>query len=229
LGGNTIGFKYLNHRIMVRSLLFFSLLYIFSCGNCKDKNCPDSLFYQVPYTLTPATDTFNLGDTIWIEMDFPEEMTDVNGGVKNIFHNYDFRIELGCERIDVNPGQPKTVDFLHFHEVIGRDSLVNLPGSSISTYRIFPVIQDGKYHFKCGLITQKKGFFIFGITPIEYSEYEEKFHINGSCDNIPLGIGSKPIGAEGNFHMLQYSLEPAYPNFPKDRFENYGGYCFVVK
>ncbi len=205
------------------------LISTFSCCNCKDKNCPDALFYQVPYTLTPAQDTFNLGDTIWIEMDFPEEMTDVNGGIKNTFRNYDFRIELGCERIDVNPGQAKTVDFLRFHEVLGRDSIINLPGAGVSGYRIFPIFQNGSYRFKCGLITEKKGFFTFGVTPVWFDENEERFHINGQCDNIPLDIGSKLIGAEGNFHMLKYSAEPVYPNFPKDRFENYGGYCFVVQ
>ncbi len=215
---------------MTRLFFLFALLFgCFACSNCKDKNCPDSLFYQVPYTLTPAKDTFNLGDTLWIEMDFPEEMTDVNGGVKNIFRNYDFRIELQCDRMDVLPPEAKAVDYLRFHKIIGRDSSINLTGSGVSAYRAFPVFQDGRYRFKCGLITQKKGLFGFGVTPIEFNEYEEKFHIKGQCDNIPLGIGSKLIGAEGNFHLLQYGLDPVYPRFPKDRFENYGGYCFVVK
>lgn len=75
----------------------------------------------------------------------------------------------------------------------------------------------------------KKGLFAFGVTPVWFDEYEDQFHIKGQCDNIPLNIGSKLVGAEGNFHLLQYGLVPIYHTFSKDRFENYGGYCFVVK
>jgi len=215
---------------MTRMLFLFSLLlYCFACSNCKNKNCPDSLFYQVPYTLSPAKDTFNLSDTLWVEMDFPEEMTDVNGGVKNIFRNYDFRIELACDKIDIDPPVSKIVDHFGFHKVVGRDSATYLPGVGVSGYRIFPVFQNGLYRFKCGLIAQKKGLFFLGVAPIASHGNDDEFHIQGQCDQLPLSIGSKLIGAEGNFYMLQYALNSAYHILPKDRFENGGGYCFVVK
>lgn len=204
---------------------FFVLVY----SSCKDKNCPDFLFYQVPYTLTPAKDTFNLGDTLWVEMDFPEEMTDVNGGIKNVFHNYDFRIELACDKMDIDPPMAKTTDYLRFHKVIGQSTVVNLPGAGVSGYKILPVFQDDRYRFKCGLITQKKGLFFIGLTPVDPDENGNDFQIDGQCDHTSLSIGTKLVGAEGNFHLLQYGLNSAYRILPKDRFEMFGSYCFVVK
>lgn len=209
--------------------LLISLFFVLACSNCKDKNCPDFLFYQVPYTLTPAKDTFNLGDTLWVEMDFPEEMTDVNGGIKNIFHNYDFRLELAADKIDINPVMSKTIDYLRFHKVVGQDSVVNLPGAGVSGYKIFPIFEEGRYRFKCGLVTQKKGLFVLGIVPVSMNGEDDQFHIKGQCEHVGLSITSKLIGADGNFYLLQHTSEPAYLNLSKKRFEDTGGYCFVVK
>jgi len=161
-------------------------------------------------------------------MGFSEEMTDVNGGIKNTFHDYDFRLEIAADRIDINPVMAKTIDYLRFHKVLGQDSVVILPGAGVSGYKIFPVFQDGKYKFRCGLITQKKGIFVLGIVPVSMNENEDRFYIKGQCEHVGLSITSKLIGAEGNFYLLQHTSEPAYLNLSKERFENTGGYCFVV-
>ena len=65
------------------NLLIASLFVLYSsCGSCKDEHCPDELFYRVPYSLSPMKDTFMVGDTIFMEMNFNEKLIDERGGVE---------------------------------------------------------------------------------------------------------------------------------------------------
>ena len=69
--------------LLANALILFSI----SCCSDENKGCPDYLQYQVPYTASPIKDTFQLGDTIWIEMDFSDHLTDLHGGITNTFSN----------------------------------------------------------------------------------------------------------------------------------------------
>jgi hypothetical protein len=68
----------------------FILALVTSCTSCKDKNCPDYLLYRLPAALYPQKDTFNIGDTLWVDMNFHEDIVDEIGSIKNTFNNYDF-------------------------------------------------------------------------------------------------------------------------------------------
>lgn len=216
---------------MEKITTFFAAICIFwasSCTSCKDKNCPDYLFYRIPYSLHPMKDTFTVGDTLWLTMDFSEELIDERGNIKNTFQNYDFRMGIGCERIDIDPPLAHTLDYLRIFTLIGTDSSIFLPSSGVSLFTFVPDYTDKKYVFKCALVIQEKGLFYFGAGPSE--GLGEAFTIDGECENMPLEIGSKLVDeANNNFYMLQWASNSAYHSLSLDRFRNYGGYCFVVK
>jgi hypothetical protein len=173
-------------------------------------------------------DTFSVGDTLLLEMNFGEELTDERGGIKNSFSNYDFRLDLGCSRIDVDPPLPQALNFLALNTIVGEDSSVTLSQSGTSYYIIKPTFNNGIYSFKSELIIVKEGLYVIGITPFESPS--EPFSIKGECDHVTVRIGSKlENDEENNFHMYQWAANPVYHTFDEKRFKDYGGYCFVVK
>ncbi len=173
-------------------------------------------------------DTFDVGDTIFMEMNFNEKLTDESGGIENSFTNYDFRLQLQCGRIDTEPPLPETLNFLELHTIVGKDSAVNLSQSGISFYIITPNYDSGTYSLESKVILKRKGLFSFGITPFE--GLGNPFEINGKCDHLPVTIGSKlENDAENNFYMYQWAANPVYHTFDEKRFHDYGGYCFVVR
>jgi hypothetical protein len=175
-----------------------------------------------------AIDTFALGDTLLLEMNFSHELTDEQGGVKNSFPNYDFRLELGCGRIDVDPPLSQDINFLTLSTTVGKDSTVILSQSGISYYIIKPIFDNGIYSFKSELIVRKEGLYVLDITP--YESPSEPFSIKGECDHVTVRIGSKLENDEqNNFHMYQWAANPVYHTFDEKRFRDYGGYCFVVR
>jgi hypothetical protein len=161
-------------------------------------------------------------------MDFIDELTDERGNIKNSFPNYDFRLGIGCERIDIDPPLAHTLEYLKIITLVGKDSSIFLPSSGISFFTFVPNYANKKYTFKCALIMQKKGLFYFGAGPSE--SLGDPFAIDGECKDIPLDIGSKIDNeTDNNYHMLQWATNSVYHSLSTERFQNYGGYCFVVK
>lgn len=217
----------------MRSLTFYFLSVfwsvLLSLNACKDKNCPPYLVYQLPYTLTPARDTFQLGDTIWIEMDFPDVLTDREGGIENTFADYDFRLELVCERFDIDPPQSKAVSFFDALAVTGTAEAMGLSQSGISYYQLSPIYSDHRYRFKAALMLKQTGVFLLAVSPFQTDL--NPFKLNGACDHVRLYIGNWVNNgtAEGNnYHLLQSSPVDVYKNMTIEQFGN-GGYCFVVQ
>ena len=213
------------------ALLAASLLLLcFSCGSCKDKNCPDFLQYQIPYTAAPIQDTFQIGDTIWMEMDFADTLTDLNGGIPNTFSNFNFKLELQCGRFDIDPPQGKAVSFMDAIPSAGEVASRVLPISDISYFEVLPVYTDRTYRFKSAFVLKQQGTFFCTITPNTDNRIEP-FEITGNCDHLPLYINSKVNDGdptENNYHLLKSSPVPVYRDMTLERFGQ-GTFCFVVK
>jgi len=209
------------------ALAAISLLLIVSC---KDKNCPNNLKYQIPYTAAPIQDTFELGDTIWMEVDFHEKLTDLNGGVENTFHNFDFKLEVQCDRFDIDPPQGRAVSFMDIFPIVGQVVPRGLPSSEVSYLEVLPIYQDNYYRFKGAVVLKQQGTFVYTLTPYT-DEMIEPFKITGNCDNIPLYITSKVNDGDptaNNYYLLKSSPVDVYRNMTIERFGQ-SGFCFVVR
>ncbi|MBK7937855.1 MAG: hypothetical protein IPJ82_12525 [Lewinellaceae bacterium] len=212
------------------SMFAVSLLFCFSCGSCKDKNCPDFLQYEVPYTAAPIQDTFHLGDTIWIEMNFADTLTDLNGGITNIFSNFNFKLELQCDRFDIDPPQGKAVSFMDPLAFVGEVTAQVLPISDVSYFEVQPLYANHIYHFKSAFVLKEEGGFLCTLIP-NTDNRTNPFKITGNCDQIPLYIQSKVNSgspAENNYQLLKSSPVSVYRDMTLERF-GAGAFCFVVK
>jgi hypothetical protein len=200
------------------------------CSSCKDKNCPDYLQYQIPYTAAPVQDTFQLGDTIWMEMDFADTPTDLNGSVSNTFTNYNFKLELQCGRFDIDPPQGKAVSFMDAVPSVGEVETRVLPTSEISYFEVLPEYKDYRYRFRSAFILKQSGTFFCTIIP-NADNRTDPYKITGNCDHLPVSINSKVNNgdpAENNYHLLKSSPVPVYRDMTLERFGQ-GAFCFVVK
>ena len=197
---------------------------------CKDRNCPDILKYQIPYSATPVRDTFHIGDTIRIEMNFNDHLTDLNGGIENTFPNFDFQLQLLSDRFDIDPPESKAVSFMDVFPMAGEVIPRALPSSGVSYYDVLPVYKDGFYHFECQVVLKQPGSFTFTLSPY-VDDMIAPFKVNGNCDDLPLRITSKVNDGDpvkNNYHLLKSSPIPVYRNMTLERFGQ-SGFCFVVK
>lgn len=200
------------------------------CASCKDRNCPDYLLYQVPYTAVFAQDTLQIGDTIWMEMSFADTLTDLNGSIPNTFSNFDFKLELQCGRFDIDPPQGKAVSFMDAVPSVGELVAQVLPISGVSYFEVLPVYEDRMYRFKSAFVLKQQGTFLCTIVPNADNRLEP-YKITGNCDHLSLNINSKINDgdpAENNYHLLKSSPVPAYRDMTLERFGQ-GAFCFVVK
>ena len=212
-------------------LLFLSSFFIplLFCNGCKEQNCPPSLLYLLPYTISPVQDTFQLGDTIWIEMNFGDVLTDSNGNIQNTFSDYDFRLELVCGRFDIDPPQSTAVSFFDTQDFIGTSEPVGLPQSGVSYYKMFPKYQERFYRLKTALILKETGSFLLSVTPFQWRG--EPFKIVGVCDQISVKIWGKANNGnpeENNFYLLQSSPVEVYRNIHAAD-GHASGYCYIVQ
>ncbi len=194
------------------------------CSSCKDKNCPDYLQYQIPYTATLPQDTFQIGDTIWMEMNFADQLTDVRGNIQNTFKNFDFRLELQCDKMDIDPPQAKAVSYMDAIAIAGE-----IVPQGISYYDIIPLYQGNRYIFKIAVVLKEQGMFVCAINP--FSSNANPFELNGNCNHSPLNISSKVNGGDpiaNNYHLLKNSPVEVYRNMTLEEFGQ-NSFCFVVK
>lgn len=213
-------------HLIILPAIALTAFWALSWTSCN-KDCPDYLFYKVPYSISPMKDTFNVGDSIWVNLDFKEELTDENGGVTNVFRNYDFRFRVSSDKMDIDPPLAQTANFFDLHSITGSDSLISLPISNISVFSISTVELVGIYKYQGVFILKEKGLFWFGLGTTSDTG---KFGISGNCSKVPVYIGSRVTNeSENNYHMLQWAANSAYHNIDAKRFSDYGGYCFVVE
>lgn len=187
--------------------------------------------FEIPVTLYPANDTFNIGDTIAIKSSFSDEvferMTDRHYKLEN------FRFFPGTEiqRIDVHPAIESLDDF----EVIINPSIeyeVRTFSSGEKRLKGEYRYSSESYYLEFFLIPNKIGMYYIeqSVAP-DISPHQD---FEGKCSNLEVG-GAVVLngGADNNIHMLSDSPDPHFNDWilqkPHERFHKFGGYCFYVK
>lgn len=193
-----------------------------NCFSCKNDDCPTGLTFRTPYSVSPMLDTFSVGDTLWVEMNFPAELTDESNTLTAQFDNYVFNFELGCSQINTLPVSPHTVDNIKVDSIVG---LVEPKiYSSFSVYNIMPIFEYGVYKLKVQIKLKKTGLFLLSLDP--FNDPNDAFNVpNSECKAEIWSILTNPD--QNNYFMLDYASSLAYSN--KSEEEMTGGYIFFVK
>ena len=233
------GLKAFRHIIIFLQFMktYFFLIcgvFVFLAAGCGEKcidNASTGYLFELPVSLTPAQDTFRVGDTITIESVFSDQVLERN--LQQRFPLIDWKFYPGTfiYKIDHNPAK----DGLPFFEVL----LAEAPNYHLRQYSGGTSglsgqyeYREGKYFLKFKLIPHTAGIYFMeqGSALYPLNEWQD---FPGRCKNSSSeAFVNMNNGADNNIDYLALSPDPHYNDWilikPEDRFHKFGGYCFVV-
>lgn len=211
--------------------LFILITTIYSCTNKECQIAGGNYEFIIPVTLTPAKDTFNIGDTITIRSQFSnmvyERITEKNYFLDNIR----FYPNSSVIRIDtIN----QIDDFSEFNVII--DSSFELfffnysdGGRNLTGEYNY---EDDEYLLEYKIIPREKGLFLFNQASLVESLGESQ-DFTDKCRNVDLNVAmALNDNSNNNVDFLLNSPSEAYIriwNKKDSKFFDAGGYCFYVK
>jgi hypothetical protein len=219
----------------MKVLLFAIIsLFLFSAScNKKKKKCSRGYVLEHPVSVYPIKESYNIGDTIWFEMNFPDVfnawVTNNYSGEKfyeNIqLKNFDFQrnflrvIKLEDSSLNIND---QTTGQWHnsFNPIyITGDFIQELPDGP--EYKL--IYSNGFYQLKQGLIFKTPGVFIFypkfkHYYPMADLGYLNEQDLTPECEteiitDIHFPVNKQPDGSYlTNYHLFEQFMNPSLEN-----------------
>jgi hypothetical protein len=213
-------------RLYLLSAPVAIVLSVFSCPTCKEPGCPaGGLLYSIPVALSPQRDSFRIGDTMLISMNFPKKMVDERSGIENTFEDFDFNLILAAIRYDVK--EKMTTEILDLVSINGGHIVNNF--SSFSDIGIAHVFDGEQYTYVGNIVLKKKGTFALYIGSI-YNE-DNKPKVEGTCTNGIIEFQCSTNAGDpdiNNLNLIKPYLGGNPDNWGPD-FKKSGGFAFVVR
>lgn len=214
-------------------LVFTTLLLFHSCIKEECKITGGYYEFELTATLSPAKDTFKIGDTITFTSSFPDEVNERNTNQQYKLEN--FRFYPGTRITEISDSFTDPAAILEFEILI--DSSMDFHRFDYSTGEIAYIGEynylNNKYNLNFKLIPKSTGFyeFRFGSSLVGLDDSQ---NFKGKCDNLKVSAVVKlNEGADNNIQMLSNSPDSHFNNWvlqkPQERFHDGGGYCFYVK
>ena len=209
-------------------LIIFSMLSLTGC-NKECKISGGDYLFEIPSALSPALDTFNIGDTITVTSVFDDLVYNQNS--EQTFHLEDFNFfpEIFIFKLDTL-GEISNIHN-NFKIIISPEynlSLFHFSDGSSSIYGEY-LHQNSVYSLKYLLIPIKQGSFYLQFGAISNSEQD----FEGKCSNLSTDISINMNNREdNNFYFIDDAVDPAYQLYRKnilEKFNKFGGYAFYVK
>ena len=225
---------------MIEVLMFSLIASVAACSCEKGWGCDVEGGYQfeIPATLSPALDTFYIGDTISLKVDFGSQVWDTKTNQRYSLENFNFYPATSVFRIDTMP--PDGDDL---YSVIQRDFEVILD-STLYDYNAFQysdgsvafigqyTYSSGRYMLNFKLRAKKKGLYTLrhlnraGI-------YDDMQQFDGKCKDVKLYTHTVLNNDENtNIEFLHDSPRDYWNSWvlekPGDRYYQAGNYTFYV-
>jgi hypothetical protein len=206
--------------------LFFLVFFCFQdCTSCKLDNtvCERKYDFEIPFSISPAIDTFKIGDTIWIESIIQNFLIDGSTGEKINVENHNFKVKTGFSRIDTL-GYDSSADNFVVINIKGKYLVKNL-GPNLSIINIEYQKEEMRRSLKVGVIFKRKGIYQTSMTNI-VADLEEGINLTETNCTQRINLAySMNNGEENNYYLEQYDVN-VIPSF--DEFMKAGAYNFVV-
>ena len=207
--------SFLKVKIM-KNILFLILipLFFFSCESCDTlvaPSCERDFAFSIPVRLSPALDTFSIGDTIEIGLEYSTHMVDEISGDTFDMTTYTFATKIGFVRlVTILASSANTL--VEFAVTQGELEFIPLSAGIITTHVIYETIND-KFVFSCKVILETTGLFRFGSNSLK--PYRDTYpEIQPSCKtkSVEMKYILFPIGGDDNFDFQKFSLDPLKKN-----------------
>ncbi len=229
-------FSHVKYYAMKTTFIFwfaFLLLTGLQFYSCKEDCTPPlgtAYKLEIPITLTPAQDTFHVGDTITIVSSFSNCMYEKDLDQFFTIENWQFFPTSKVSEISSNPAKSAMLDFniiidsiYDYEYFYYANNEVDLSGEYLN--------QSNIYDLKYRLIPSKTGVYHFRhLVDLDFIRSQTFI---GKCKNERVeAFVNMNEDADNNIHYLSLSPDPHYNTWilikPELRFHKFGGYCFVV-
>lgn len=151
-----------------RNYLLFVLLIGLASASCdlvekrERKKCEGQAVlgfeFDIPYHVRPARDTFSLGDTIWIESSFSNQMVNRSNGKVYTLSHFDFKISGVILDLETNPSLPATATA---YDMVDAGGQVYTADRSGPYFYVQYRDENNQYYWKAGFVLKKAGLFAF--------------------------------------------------------------------
>jgi len=210
-------------------LILSCLLLSVSCK--KKKKCSRSYKLEHPVSVYPVKDSYDVGDTIWFEMNFPDVF---NATVINNFTGTEENQSIQLKDFDFHR------TFISFTKLVG--NTVNSAGQNTSGWPDFTAVYQSEftqsedeygveyrykydnstYKYKIGIICNQSGRYIYNSSFQHYysnaeGQYNEQ-DLTPECESEIITDIRFPINKQSNgtyltnYHLFEQFMNPALEN-----------------
>lgn len=192
------------------------ILLVLSTLGCFKNNsfCTQTLLFDIPLKLTPSRDTFQIGDTIWLESNVNHSIEDLNSGSMVEIRDFDFKTRVGIYRFDIGGNAFDSFDFINKKgEFQVFTQFISMNYDSEENQRVIEI----------GLIPNQSGGFYFSF----YNLLEDLHDVNlteSDCIET-VDINYNMNDGKNNYHFIENLMNPT--NTEAGFLKN-GSYAFWV-
>jgi hypothetical protein len=196
------------------------LVCIFCLTSCKP-TCEIYYTFEVPHKVYSLQDTLSIGDTLWVESSFSDDLYDKSSSNRFIISPNKLSVGMGIHKIDTTAA----INCNPFFDVYNYTGKI-IKGNSVlfAEYKF----QNHTYTIKSGIIPSKKGIYEFYFTS-NYLEQGLSLDFDDKCDNEKGFFNFNTNRGVGNHYNLYKNSIGGNPNTTEAYYNNSGSYSFVVK
>ncbi len=207
--------------------LFFSILvcFLFYLLSCAPKgDCPPNITYHLPAQISPDRDTFQVGDTLFLSLEFSKSLKAEELSDPIIFEDFNFELIFYTVRHDTFHGL--TFNTLDLTDIIGSSTARAF--SESQSYDLHLMYDGTKYSYSAILVLKEKGTFESRLVSF-YDDRSYPAVYEGKCSHRPTEF--RCVMNTGNPVDNNVDLIRPYDNL--GNFERFfperGSFAFVVK
>jgi hypothetical protein len=213
----------MKQRQIIAILCFVVALHMSSCDKYPDY-CKGGLEFEfdMPVTINPATDTLQLGDTLWVELRIEHPTRN-----KLNDERYDIsKVDLPLY-FDIQDLMLPTVMNTGVHYPIGEDG--NPVSLQEGSSKVKFTVDGNTCYWKRGFIMRKKGLYMLSFNYLAARSYKPHITV---CPvetiKFQYSINEHTNAEENNYYFLQYSPDENVGNWSAYQFYEGGNYAFCV-
>jgi hypothetical protein len=203
----------------------YTILFLFTFGACCIVACKPTceVFYifEVPNHIYSIHDTLSIGDTLWVESNFSDNLYDKQSGNRFVITPDKLKVDVLLRKMDTT-GTFNVLSFFNIYNVVGG---IRKGNSILSTEYKY---ESHTYSIKTAIIPMKKGLFSVYFNS-QYDESGFPLNFEDKCDNEKGFLNFKTNTGSGNNYNLVKNNPQGGDNLIEEYYHKSGRYTFVVK
>lgn len=191
-------------KLILYTSLLITILYIYSCDKPKEDELVEFKF-EIPLTITPTKDTFNIGDTLIVEADFPDSIKEALSGKYYMVSNFDFQTSIVFNHlVSTDLILASQEGSSSSFEVINEVGEIKNIGQTYGDVKFFK--ENDKYKLRAKIVVKNQSIFCIRFFSNLVGE-------NTSLDFINLGPSASGGQKKATLRNIWYVVNEGNNNF----------------